>query len=133
MPHLNANYEISKWEDDIRKSQASKKPTSSATLTKQEQALVQAQLEKETVIRQRVASIIATFGRGLRIIRSLVAAGNLDSKLFMSNMVPLLLEGAFHSVLADRTSYDTYLVSLSFAEKSLVNQKSHQDLSKCHD
>jgi anti-sigma28 factor (negative regulator of flagellin synthesis) len=120
-PKKGKDYEISKWEDDVRKSLANKKHTSSAVLTKQEQALVQAQLEKESVIRQRVASIKASFGRGLRIIRSLVAAGNLDSKLFMSHMVPLLLEGAFHSVLADCTSYDTYLVRLSIAEKALVN------------
>ena len=89
-------------------------------LTKQEQALVQAQLEKESVIRQRVTSIKTNLGRGLRIIRSLVAAGSLDSKMFMSSIVPLLLEGAFRSVFADRMSCETYLVRLFPADKFAV-------------
>jgi hypothetical protein len=130
-PKKGKNYEISKWEDDVSKSLTSNEPTSSVALTKQEQALVQAQLDKESVVCQHVASIKATLGRGLRIIRSLVAAGNIDSKLFMSRVVPLLVEGAFHSVLADRTSYDTYLVRLILVGGSVVNHKSHQDLSKC--
>ena len=129
-PRKGKDAEISQWEADIRKSLANKKPTNSVALTKEEQALVQAQLEKESVIRQRVASIKANLGRGLRIIRSLVAAGSLDSKMFLSSMVPLLLEGVFHSVFADRMSCERYLVRHLIPDNSLYNQKSDQDLGK---
>ncbi|KAM6503034.1 hypothetical protein JOM56_003011 [Amanita muscaria] len=45
--------EIAKWEEEVKKSLANKKASGAVTLTKQQQALVQAQLEKEAAIRQR--------------------------------------------------------------------------------
>jgi hypothetical protein len=100
-------------------------------LTKQEQALVQAQLDKESVIRQHVASIKASYDRGLKIIRSLIPAGILDFRLFMSSVVPLLLEGALQSVLAGQMAFDTYLVSCSLLDISRVSVTLKQDLAKC--
>lgn len=83
------------------------------TLTKQQQALVNSQLEKEAKIRQHVAGIKANIERGLQYVRSLVASGVEDFHSYISSITTLLLEGALGrgSILVGRSAFDTYLVS----------------------
>ncbi|KAF5388937.1 hypothetical protein D9757_005117 [Collybiopsis confluens] len=92
--------EINRWEDELRKSLASKKAQSqkgAPVLTKQQQALVQAQLAKEANIRKKVEEIKQKILRGLGFVRSLVetfgSAGE-EFKPHISQVVTLLLEGA---------------------------------------
>lgn len=110
-PAKGKDYEIAKWEEEIRKSLASKKSTP-ATLTKQQQALVQAQLEKESKIRQNVNTVQAHLLRGLNFIKSLVAAKVDEFQYYMSSLVSLLLDGALGrgSFLAGSTAFETYIV-----------------------
>jgi len=111
-PKKGKDYKIAQWEADLRKSLANKKPSLEVTLTKQQQALVQAQLEKEALIRQRVASIKANLERGLNFIGSLIAAGIHEFGSYVSFVATLLLEGALRggSALVDQKGFETYLV-----------------------
>lgn len=110
------DYEIAKWEDEIRKSLASKKSTP-VTLSKQQLALVQAQLEKEAKVRAHVNTVQQHLVRGLNFVKSLVAAGVEEFQAHMSAVVSLLLKGALSrgSFLAGSTAFETYIVgSLSY-------------------
>lgn len=110
-PAKGKDYEIAKWEEEIRKSLASKKSTP-ATLTKQQQALVNAQLEKESRTRQNVNTIQAQLLRGLNFVQSLVAARVDEFHFYMSSLVSLLLDGALGrgSFLTGSTAFETYIV-----------------------
>ncbi|TFK50812.1 ARM repeat-containing protein [Heliocybe sulcata] len=103
--------DIAKWEAELRKSLANKKSASSGTLSKQDQALVKGQLEKEAIIRQRVAAIKLHLERGLAFVRSLVAARVDEFRVFVSTVASLLLEGAFDKavLLCGYQPYHTYL------------------------
>ncbi|KAF9479098.1 ARM repeat-containing protein [Pholiota conissans] len=118
-PNKGKDYEIAKWEEEIRKSLASKKATP-VTLTKQQQALVQAQLEKEAKIRLHVQTLQAHLIRGLNFVKSLVAAGVEEFQSHMSSIVSLLLQGALSrgSFLAGSTAFETYIdLSKSTSER----------------
>jgi hypothetical protein len=109
--------EIAKWEAEVKQSLANKKAASSVTLslTKQEQALVQAQLEKEAKTRQHVNIVKANLQRGLHFVRSLVMADVKEFQCYVSSVGSLLLDGALSlngSTLTGRDGFDTYLVSL---------------------
>ncbi|KAF8883249.1 armadillo-type protein [Infundibulicybe gibba] len=105
------DYEIAKWEDDLRKSLANKKASSTVSLTKQQQALVQAQLAKESEIRQRVVEIKISLERGLRFVRSLVAANVDEFQSHISFIAGLLLTDVLSrgSVLVGDEAFNTYL------------------------
>lgn len=109
------DHEISKWEEEVRKSLATKSSTSSK-LTKQQEALVKAQLQKEESIRQNVKSIHSCLIRGLYFIRSLVEANVQEMHVYMSSIVTLLLSGALKrgSFLAGPVAFETYLVHIFY-------------------
>jgi hypothetical protein len=111
-PNKGRDYEISKWEEEIRKSLATKKATA-VTLTKQQQALMQTQLEKEARTRQHVQDICANLTRGLHLVRSVVAAGVDEFHSYMTSVLSLLLNGALSrgSFLVGAIAFETYLVS----------------------
>ncbi len=112
-PSKGKDADIAKWEEDLRKSLANKKAPGTVTLTKQQRALVQAQLEKEAKIRQRVAAIKGNLERGLNFIRSLVSAGIDEFRPYIASLASLLLAGAlgYGSTLVGESAFDTYLVS----------------------
>ena len=114
-PNKGKDYEIARWEEEIRKSLASKKSTP-VTLSRQQLALVQAQLEKESKVRRRVEDIRTNLVRGLHFVQSLVAARVEEFQLEMSSIVSLLLKGALKrgSLLAGETAFETYLVRSFF-------------------
>ncbi|CAA7260345.1 unnamed protein product [Cyclocybe aegerita] len=109
-PAKGKDYEIAKWEEETRKALAAKK-AAPVTLSRQQQALVQAQLEKESKIRQRVQVIHSQLNRGLFFVRSLVAARVEEFQSYMSPIVSLLLNGALGrgSFLAGPAAFETYL------------------------
>lgn len=105
-------YKDAQWEAEVRKSLANKKATATGILSKQDQALVQAQLEKEAVIRQQVNTTKARIEQGLQLVRSLVEARVEELHGFVSTIASLLREGAFGKavILVGHASFETYLV-----------------------
>ena len=111
-PNKGKDFEISKWEEEIRKSLATKKATT-VTLSKQQQALIQAQLEKEAKTRRHVQDICANLTRGLHLVRSIVTAGVEEFHSYMTSVLSLLLNGALSrgSFLVGAIAFETYLAS----------------------
>ncbi|KAI9068620.1 ARM repeat-containing protein [Trametes sanguinea] len=105
-------YKDAQWEAELRKSLANKKATATGTLSKQDQALVQAQLEKEAAVRQRVNAIKARIEQGLHLVHSLVQARVEELRVFVATLAALLREGAFGKAtrLVGSMSFETYLV-----------------------
>jgi hypothetical protein len=111
-PKKGKDAEIARWEADIRNSLANKKAAATTKLSKQDQALVEAQLEKESAVRQRVAHVKINLLRGLKFVRSLVSSGVQDFQLYISTVASLLLDGALGkgSILVGLHAVQTYLV-----------------------
>jgi hypothetical protein len=75
----------------VRQSLAKKKSTTVPTLSKQEQSLVQVQIEKETKIRSHVSEIKTNLDRALQIISHLALGKIGDLRLYVSQILNLLL------------------------------------------
>lgn len=84
------------------------------TLSKQDQALVQAQLDVEAVIRRQVDGIKARVLRGLRLVGGVVKARSESLSLHLSSIINLLLAGAFGKAisLVGEASFQSYIVSI---------------------
>lgn len=110
------NAEIEKWEAELRTSLAIKKAAASQTLTKQDRALVDAQLKKESEVRRQVYLVQANLRRGLALIRSVVEAGVEEFRSHIALVVGLLLDNAVGngSSLAGEEVFETYLVRMIF-------------------
>jgi hypothetical protein len=73
-------YADAKWEAEVRQKLNAKK--TQVTLSKQDQALVNEQLQKEAEIRKRVSGIRAKLEHGLELVHSLSSA-NVESSVLM--------------------------------------------------
>ncbi|KAG9124771.1 translational activator of GCN4, partial [Ceratobasidium sp. 392] len=129
--------DIEKWEAELRKTLESKKGAPTKALSKQDQALVNAQLEKEDVIRVNVERVKTEMTSGLAMVKSLVAAGVEELSVHIAPIAKLLLDGALKkgSVLVGHNAFDTYLVS-SYLESDNTEAEGdiYQDLAKmCSD
>jgi hypothetical protein len=104
---------MEKWDEEVRKSLASKKGGNTSTLTKQQQALVNAQLEKEQQVRQRLVSIKAQLSRGLALVKSVINAGVAEFPPYIVPITKLLLDGVLQDgkVLIGQAAFEAYLVS----------------------
>lgn len=82
-------------------------------MSKQDQALVKVQLEKEAVVRKRVASIKSRLERGLAFVRSLVKSKAEELRIHISSLVEVLFSGVsgFAVSLIGDDAFKTYLVS----------------------
>jgi hypothetical protein len=85
--------DLAKWDAEVRQSLAQKKSTTTPTLSKQEQSLIQAQIEKEAKIRCRVNEIKANLDRALQTITHLALGKIDDLRLYVSQILNLLLSG----------------------------------------
>ncbi len=97
----------------MRQSLAKRKSTTVPTLSKQEQSLVQAQIEKETKIRRHVDEIKANLDRALQIISHLALGKIDDLRLYVSQILDLLLNsGALNKgiLLVGSLAFTTFLV-----------------------
>ncbi|OCH93463.1 ARM repeat-containing protein [Obba rivulosa] len=103
-------YKDAQWEAEVRKSLAGKKAAAPA-LSKQDIALVQAQLEKESQIRKRVVKIKAKLERGLNLVHSILASRVENVRTVLSPIATLLLQGAFGRAvhLVGNESFQTYV------------------------
>ena len=105
--------DLAKWDAEVRQSLAKKKSVTAPTLSKQEQSLVQAQIEKERKIRTHVNRIKANLERSLQIISCLVCGNIEDLQAYVSQVVTLILSsGALDkgTLLVGSLAFNTYLV-----------------------
>ncbi|EWY91187.1 hypothetical protein FOYG_08391 [Fusarium oxysporum NRRL 32931] len=84
------DYDILKWEEELR-SQLEKKKGQQKKLTPEENAKVNAQLKKESLIRQSITEIEARLLRGIGIIRSLATGPPTDATQWLGTAVSLLI------------------------------------------
>ncbi|KAJ6581434.1 armadillo-type protein [Mycena capillaripes] len=111
-PHKGKDFEIARWEAEVRTALENKKKAGAgAALTKPQQALLQAQLAREATVRQRVESVKADLLRGLAFVRALVAAGVPEFGVYISSVTGLLLDGALGkgALLVGTVAFETYL------------------------
>jgi hypothetical protein len=97
----------------VRQSLAQKKSTTTPTLSKQEQSLIQAQIEKEAKIRCRVNEIKANLDRALQTITHLALGKIDDLRLYVSQILNLLLSGGAldkGTLLVGSLGFTTFLV-----------------------
>jgi hypothetical protein len=112
-PHKGKDFEIARWEAEVRAALESKKKAGAgAALTKPQQALLQAQLAREATVRQRVEGVKSGLVRGLAFVRSLVAARAPEFRVYISAVARLLLDGALGkgALLVGPLAFETYLV-----------------------
>ncbi|KAF5970609.1 translational activator GCN1 [Fusarium coicis] len=84
------DYDILKWEEELR-SQLEKKKGQQKKLTPEDNAKVNAQLKKESLIRQSITEIEARLLRGIGIIRSLATGPPTDAAQWLGTAVSLLI------------------------------------------
>ncbi|KAG2158689.1 armadillo-type protein [Suillus bovinus] len=110
-PKKGKDADIARWEAELRKSLANKKGGATAVLSKQAQALVQAQLDKEAIVRQQVTTIKLNLQRGLSYIQSLTSINVSELRMYVSSILSLLLEGAMGqgSRLVGPQAFEAYL------------------------
>ncbi|KAJ6493600.1 armadillo-type protein [Mycena vitilis] len=110
--HKGKDFEMARWEAEVRTAvESKKKAASGAALTKAQQASLHAQLAREAVVRQRVDGVKAQLLRGLAFVRSLVAAGVPEFHMYISSVAGLLLDGALGrgALLVGAVAFETYL------------------------
>lgn len=91
VPNKNdKDYDILKWEEELR-AQIDKKKGEKRKLTAEESAKVNAQLQKESVIRKNIREVEARLSRGLGIIKAIANGPPTDPKLWIGPVVSLLL------------------------------------------
>ncbi|KAI9167300.1 eIF-2-alpha kinase activator GCN1 [Paramyrothecium foliicola] len=92
VPNKNTkDYDILKWEEELR-GQIQQKKGQQRKLTAEETSKVNAQLKKESQIRQSLQELEAKMLRGIGIIRSLATGPPTDAALWLGAAVKLLLD-----------------------------------------
>jgi len=102
--------ELKKWDAETKKALASKKGPPS--LSKQEKALVDAQLAKEQIVRDKVQTVQRSLRRGLTILRSVLAARVEQIGQYLSSIADCLLSGVLKNgfILVGEEATLVYLV-----------------------
>ncbi len=109
-------YKDAQWEAEVRKSLASKQKAAAPILSKQDAVLVQAQLEKEAVVRRRVGILKSRLERSFRLVHGLVVTKISEVHSHLSSIVNILLRGAFGrgTVLTGTAAFEAYMVCSHF-------------------
>lgn len=91
VPNKNQkDYDTLKWEEELR-AQLAQKKGQQKKLTAEEQAKVNAQLKKESEVRQSISKLEARLMRGIGIVNSLVNGPPTDATLWLGPAVTALL------------------------------------------
>ncbi|KAH9002519.1 ARM repeat-containing protein, partial [Lactarius deliciosus] len=124
--------DLAKWDAEVRQSLAKKKSAAAPTLSKQEQSLVQAQIEKEAKIRSRVNRIKANLDRSLQMISYLIY-GNIEGfQAYISQVVTLILSsGALDKGALLVGSFIQYVFGMGLPTFRIPVLTLVQDLSRC--
>ncbi|KAH0828924.1 armadillo-type protein [Lanmaoa asiatica] len=103
-PKKGKGADIARWEAELRQSIANKKTKSGGAegLSKEAHALVQAQLAKEAVVRERVGVLRARLLRGLAFVRSVVEGweGEYEGGAMSRECVRLVEQGPFDTFVS---------------------------------
>lgn len=95
------DYDTLKWEEEIR-SQLAQKKGQERTLTPDEKAKVDVQLEKESAIRQEVRKLEGELKRGIGLIKALATGPPIEAAMWLGRSLKSLLDiisaGASHIV-----------------------------------
>ncbi|KAL5604301.1 hypothetical protein BROUX41_002274 [Berkeleyomyces rouxiae] len=92
VPNKNSkDYEVLKWEEELRSSIAKKKGTEKK-LSADDQAKVNAQLKKEAAIRKNVRGVVSNIHRGVGIVKALATGPPTEASLWMQAAVDCLLK-----------------------------------------
>lgn len=102
--------ELKKWDAETKKALASRKGP--PPLSKQEKALVDAQLAKEQMVRDKVQSVQHSLRRGLAILGSVFAARVEQLGQYLSPIADCLLSGVLRNglILVGEEAILAYLV-----------------------
>ncbi|KAL2887943.1 Translational activator GCN1 [Ceratocystis lukuohia] len=91
VPNKNSkDYEVLKWEEELRSSIAKKKGTEKK-LSADDQAKVNAQLKKEAGIREYIGKTVSKIQRGVGIVKALATGPPTEASLWMQAAVDCLL------------------------------------------
>ncbi|KIV90709.1 hypothetical protein PV10_05335 [Exophiala mesophila] len=90
------DYEVLKWEEEVRSQLQKKKGAGQKKLTPDQQAKVKAQLEHETSIRANVRSVSLAVRRGAKFIEGLAKGPPTDAGTWMSPTVMSLIAALDH-------------------------------------
>lgn len=117
------NQDIEKWEAELRKSIATKKATANTTLSKQDRALVDAQLKVESSTRKKIQRIKTEAERGFGLIRSAVNSRVVQFEQHASTLLTLLLSGALRlgTPLVGSLALDVYFVGTTVQNQMLAS------------
>lgn len=110
------NYDIEKWEEEVREQLAKKQATKVATnLSKQDKALVAAQMSKEKAVREQIASTQARLRRGLELVAALTDSRVSAVEAKVGTLADLLLSSVFGpgAFLMDNRAFEVFIVSCS--------------------
>jgi hypothetical protein len=105
------DYADAKWEQEVRDSLAKKKTAGTgANLSKQDKALVAAQMAKEAEIRGKIAEIQARLRRGIELVSALVASNAEAVGTRVGEMASLMLESVLGvgSFLLDSRAFEVF-------------------------
>ena len=118
------DYEVAKWEQEIRH-QIAQKTKQDKKLTADEKAKVNAQLQREVVIRAEVHGTESRFRTGAGYIRALAVGPPTDAKLWMGPSLRSLLEiiKAGAGQLIGDVADDAYLQCAKFVASRLGVQR----------
>jgi hypothetical protein len=116
-PAKGKDRDIEKWEAEVRRNIAGKKAIGTANLSKQDKALVDAQLRAESEVRKNIDILKAKAERGFGLIRSAIASQTSDFEVHGSSILSLLLESALRhgTPLVGSLALTTYFVSFEAA------------------
>lgn len=106
------DYAVEKWEQEVREQLAKKKATTpGANLSKQDKALVAAQLRKEADVREEIALEQARLKRGLELVSSLAASGVSAVESQLGTLAHLLLSSVFGAgaFLVDDRAFEVFI------------------------
>ncbi|WVQ78061.1 hypothetical protein IAT38_000142 [Cryptococcus sp. DSM 104549] len=118
------DYATEKWEQEVRESLAKKKAASAgpgAKLSKQDQALVSAQLKKEAATREQIARVQGQLKRGVELVAALGKTGSADVARWVGVMAKAMLDSVFGmgSFLVDKRAFEVFVGLGSMASERL--------------
>lgn len=105
-------YADAKWEAEVRQKLNAKK--GQVALSKQDQALVNEQLQKEAKIRKRVSDIRTKLEHGLELVHSISSANVDEFRAYAPQVASILLLNTFSKAsegLVGDKAFNTFLVS----------------------
>ncbi|WWC90100.1 uncharacterized protein L201_005033 [Kwoniella dendrophila CBS 6074] len=116
------NYATEKWEQEIRDSLAKKKSTQvGGKLSKQDQALVNAQVAKEAETRTQIVTVQGQLTRGVEFVSALTKSLSEETNKHIDEMAKLLLASVFSSgnFLVDNRAFEVFIDLGSLAAERL--------------